>query len=98
MLDRVQVKGKKQSVSIFEVFDGDEPADVERKILTQQLFEQGVQAYLSCNFSGAIRLMGLVLEKNPSDRPAELYLQRSEYFAVHGVPPDWEGVAVMDSK
>jgi len=98
MLDRVQVKGKKDPVAVFEIFDGDLPEEISVKIITQPSFEHGVQAHLNQDFPEAIRLFKKVLDINPGDAAARLYLQRSEHYTSHGVPIDWQGVAVMEAK
>lgn len=98
MLDRVQVKGKNEPVSIFEIFDGDADSTVHLKALTQSTFEHAVQAHLNRDFDEAMKLFKQILETNPEDGAAQLYLQRSEYYSKHGVPIDWQGISVMNEK
>jgi len=98
LIERVKVKGKNDPVSIFEVFEGDADDSVLLKTKTQGDFEHGVQDYQNANFASAENLFRNVLDADPSDGAARLYLQKSEHFAAHGAPPDWEAVAVMESK
>jgi len=39
-----------------------------------------------------------VLQRNPKDEAARLYLQRAAHYMVNGVPEDWEGTQVMLEK
>jgi two-component system sensor histidine kinase ChiS len=50
-VDKVQVKGKKEPVSVHEVFDGDPPAVIELKEQTKDDFEQGLCLYYDRKFS-----------------------------------------------
>ena len=97
-VDKVQVKGKKDPVSVHEVFDGDPPAVIELKELTKDDFEQGLCLYYDRKFSEASVKFNQVLEKHPDDRAARIYLKRSANYMVNGVPDDWTGVEVLSQK
>jgi len=97
-VDKVQVKGKKDPVSVHEVFDGDPPAVVELKEKTKEDFEQGLCLYYDRKFSEASVKFNQVLEKHPEDRAARIYLKRSATYMVNGVPDDWTGVEVLTQK
>jgi two-component system sensor histidine kinase ChiS len=97
-VDKVQVKGKKDPVSVHEVFDGDPPAVIELKEQTKDNFEQGLCLYYDRKFSEASVKFNQVLEKHPEDRAARIYLKRSANYMVNGVPDDWTGVEVLTQK
>jgi two-component system sensor histidine kinase ChiS len=97
-VDKVQVKGKKDPVSVHEVFDGDPPAVIELKEQTKDEFEQGLCLYYDRKFSEASVKFNQVLEKHPEDRAARIYLKRSANYMVNGVPDDWTGVEVLTQK
>ena len=97
-VDKVQVKGKKDPVSVHEVFDGDPPAVIELKEQTKDDFEQGLCLYYDRKFSEASVKFNQVLEKHPEDRAARIYLKRSANYMVNGVPQDWTGVEVLTQK
>ncbi len=97
-LDRVLVKGKQEPVSVFEVFEGDPPALIELKQKTLTSFEKGMLHYHSQEFAEAKSHFKEVLDTNPNDMAAQLYLKRAEHFALYGVPLDWEGVAALSEK
>jgi two-component system sensor histidine kinase ChiS len=97
-VDKVQVKGKKDPVSVHEVFDGDPPAVIELKEQTKDDFEQGLCLYYDRKFSEASVKFNQVLEKNPEDRAARIYLKRSANYMVNGVADDWTGVEILIQK
>ena len=97
-VDKVQVKGKKDPVSVHEVFDGDPPAVIEIKEQTKNDFEEGLCLYYDRKFSEASVKFNQVLEKHPDDRAARIYLKRSANYMVNGVPEDWTGVEVLTQK
>ena len=98
VLDRVQVKGKRDPVSVFEVLDGYPEELVELRVKTKSDFERGISAYQSREFNTAAEYFRAVLVAEPDDAAATLYLRRCEYLTEHGVPPDWEGIWKMDRK
>ncbi|MCR9141947.1 MAG: adenylate/guanylate cyclase domain-containing protein [bacterium] len=97
-LDCVLVKGKKQPVSVIELLQEYADAEAGLKIMTRTDFERGLSHYLARDFEAACESFHTVLALNPGDRAARLYLDRSEFYAEHGTPPDWEGVEVIDQK
>ncbi|MGD8961445.1 MAG: response regulator [Desulfobacterales bacterium] len=97
-VDKVQVKGKRDPVSVHEVFDGDPPEVIELKEQTKDDFEQGLCLYYDRKFSEASVKFNQVLEKHPEDRAARIYLKRSANYMVSGVPDDWTGVEILTQK
>ena len=97
-VDKVQVKGKKDPVSVHEVFDGDPPAVIELKEQTKDDFEQGLCLYYDRKFSEASVKFNQVLEKHAEDRAARIYLKRSANYMVNGVPDNWTGVEILTQK
>ena len=98
VLDRVIVKGKKESVQVIEILNGQPDFKIELFMNTKQYFEMAINSYLMKEFSAAISLFEKVVENNNGDIAAKLYLKRAGYYKEHGVPIDWEGVEVMDHK
>ena len=97
-LGKVQVKGKEDSVSVFEIYDGDPEQTIEFKLETKVDFEQGLVYYFDRKFAEASVCFKNVLEANADDKTAKLYLERSAQFMVQSVPDDWEGVEAVDHK
>ncbi|TGK44731.1 7TM diverse intracellular signaling domain-containing protein [Leptospira andrefontaineae] len=75
-LDRVKVKGKQKPVSVYEVFDGDEPQYQDLKLKTKEPYEKGVKAFYSNSFEEAKHQFENVISIFPDDKATQLYLKR----------------------
>ncbi|MCR1794711.1 adenylate/guanylate cyclase domain-containing protein, partial [Leptospira sp. id769339] len=75
-LDRVKVKGKQRPVSVYEVFDGDEPQHQDLKLKTKESYEKGVKAFYSNSFEEAKQQFENVISIFPDDKATQLYLKR----------------------
>jgi class 3 adenylate cyclase len=97
-LDIVKVKGKKEAIYIFEILDG-EPEDIKRlKIQYKSQFSKGINFYKNKQFHQALQEFSAVKEANMHDRAAALYINRCEKIIHTGLPDDWDGVLIMDTK
>ena len=83
---------------MFEIFDGDPLEIMQLKLDTQTDFEKGLLHYHSQEFTEAKAHFEQVLNCNPDDKAAQLYLKRAIHFMAYGVPPDWEGVEALTEK
>ncbi len=79
-LGKVKVKGKAQTVSLFEVFDGDAPERVALKGRTKQNFEDAILLFSQRKFAEAADSFRRITMQNPNDRAAVLFLNRAELF------------------
>jgi len=98
VLDKVSVKGKKESVSVIEILDGDSDEMLALKVSTKPEFERGIYSYLNQEFTVALVHFKTVLDQNSTDRAAQLYCERAGYYAEHGVPPGWDAVETFTEK
>ena len=71
-LGSVKVKGKKQSVGIFEVIEGETEDAARLKIVTTANFEEGVRAVQAQKFQHALDCIEKVLTVHPEDLAAKL--------------------------
>jgi len=97
-LGKVQVKGKKDAIAVYEILDGDAPEIAQLKIETREDFEEGLGLYFRKDFTAAASIFKKITNINPKDLSAQLYLKNSARFMVEGVPDDWQGIEAMDSK
>lgn len=74
-IGKVKVKGKAAPLSVFEIFDGIEPALFDRKMKANTFFEQGMLSYYQKDFSGAMYYFKRVLDTMPEDGAASFYLE-----------------------
>jgi PAS domain S-box-containing protein len=97
-LGKIQVKGKKESVSVFEIFDADPPQILELKHLTRSLFELGILLYHQKNFATAFQIFKEVLQINSADKAAAFYVKRCHYLLTGEMPVEWQGMEVVGEK
>lgn len=76
VIDSVMVKGKSEPVTIYEIFDADDPEIVILKDKTLFEFEQAFVLYHSGELEEAGKLFENVVKINPQDRVAQIYLER----------------------
>lgn len=76
VIDQVQVKGKLEMVTVYEVFDADLPEVKAGKLATLQVFAEAVSLYNADAFNDAAVLFADCIAQNPGDQVAQFYLQR----------------------
>ncbi|HBE17676.1 MAG TPA: adenylate/guanylate cyclase domain-containing protein, partial [Cyanobacteria bacterium UBA11367] len=76
IIDRVQVKGKSEMVSVFEIFDADSPEIKQAKQITKSRFEEAIFLYTRQSFFQAKQLFLECLDVNPKDKVFQIYLER----------------------
>ncbi|MEA2059902.1 MAG: adenylate/guanylate cyclase domain-containing protein [Thermodesulfobacteriota bacterium] len=96
-LDLIRVKGKKKAIKIYELISGEPVSDLQKKIITA--FTAGLEAYRARNWDQCVTWFKKVLEYNPEDGPAAVFLNRYENIFRNN-PPDenWDGVWDMETK
>jgi len=97
-LGKVLVKGKQRAIGIYECFDGDSAEQQQFKKQTLATFQQGLQAYFNKKFQVALNNFEAVLQTNPQDKSARLFLEKAAYFVANKVEKDWSGVERMEWK
>lgn len=97
-LGRIKVKGKEKMIKVDEVINTDEPGSREKKSVTLDLFNAGLNDYFNRRFTEAAVSFRKVVDLNPQDIAAKRYLEHAARFMVTGVPDDWEGTEEMREK
>lgn len=88
-VDKVRIRGRTGSVAVYELLDGEAPEQHDLKVETLAEFERGLSHYRSRRFSESSVHFTRILERNPHDPVARLYLKRAAEYMVQGVPADW---------
>lgn len=96
-LDIARVKGKRDSVYIFEVLNGDDENIKKLKWETRNEFGKAVDLYRNQKFEQATELFQDILKKNPADMVARLYTERCQETLLKGLPKDWSGVDMREN-
>lgn len=89
-IDTVQVKGKKETIRIYELLV-DPPFAAERLL---PVFSEGLRIYRGGAFAEARSLFEKCLSLAPGDGPSRLFLERCRQMEANP-PKDWEGVTTF---
>ncbi len=97
-LDMVNVKGKRNSVNIFEILDG-EPHHVRKaKLATNGLFKEGLQFYRNKEMDKALEVFSRIETESPEDIAVKIYIERCNKFLEKGLPENWDGTESFSDK
>ncbi len=91
-LDLIRVRGRKAPVPLYEVLDGSESGEQRDVARMLQVFAEGLASYRQCHWREAMHCFARVLELQPQDGPAGVYLQRSHQFLEHPPATGWKGI------
>lgn len=97
-LGKVQVKGKKAPVGIYECFSGNIEEEISKKEKTLSDFNKGLIDYLNKSFPDAIESFTEVIRSHPEDLTAEFFIEKATRYIKNGVPANWAGVEEMMNK
>ena len=97
-LGRVRPPGFSKSLNIVEVFNSDTRhlRDLKLKTLTQH--ESTLKSFQLRNWDAAIDGWKSILDENPADKVAALYLDRSVRNKQHPPGDDWDGTFELRSR
>jgi len=95
-LDRIAVKGKDQSVTVYEILDEKGKTDPEL-LAAAERFGTGLERYRARDFTGALAVFEAILATR-EDGPSRTYAERCKDFLEQPPPPDWDGVWRMKEK
>ncbi len=89
LIDRVQVKGRLESVSVYEVFNADSPESFLAKQTTLSIFTEAVFLYHQQDFKSALIAFQDCEQQNPQDLVVKNYLERFQKnllnFPTHSI-------------
>ena len=76
-IDRVTPRGKQRAIEIYEIWSASSP-DSEVKLLTQVLFDKGIQGWQSERYVAALGYFQQLIEQNPADTVVTFYINRCQ--------------------
>jgi class 3 adenylate cyclase/HAMP domain-containing protein len=97
-IDRVRVRGRKEPVLIYEVFDGELPEAIERRQGLRSQLTEALNKYYGKDFTACFRQLRVLKDKDAEDQVIDLYMRRCALLIRRGVPEGWQGVEVIDLK
>ena len=86
VIDAVKVAGKKEEVTVYEVFDADEPEIMALKDQTLSAFKEGFVLFHCEEFEEARPFFEKILEVNKDDKAARVYLLRCNRLVKLEIP------------
>jgi len=97
-IDRVIVKGKTETVAVYEVLDFHTEETFPNLMEVVNHFKDGLRHYRKMNWDKAVNAFREALRLNQHDRLSQVYIERCELLRKDSPGPDWDGVWVMRSK
>jgi adenylate cyclase len=97
-LDRIQVKGKNQPVSVYELIGlkSDPLTEIQTQIIEH--YHTGRQHYLARKFSKAVAEFAEILELDKTNKAANIHITRCQHFLLNAPEDNWDGVWRMTEK
>ena len=97
-LDRIQVKGKNQPVSVYELvgLKSNPLNEIQSKIIEH--YNAGREHYLTRKFSKAVAEFAEVLELDKQNKAANIHITRCQHFLLNPPDDEWDGVWRLTEK
>jgi hypothetical protein len=97
-IERVQVVGLKEPVTLYEEFDADPDAVREAKQRTMPRFLEGIEAYRERRWTDAAAALAFCVSECPADRVALQLAARIDTLSKKDPGPAWDGVLRLTKK
>ncbi len=97
-IDTVMVKGRKQPVTIYELFNNDSPDVQSAKKMVMQSLEEPLSLYRQRKWIEAEQLFTDLARNQPLDSLPTIYVERCQNLLENSPSDDWAGVHVFNEK
>jgi two-component system sensor histidine kinase ChiS len=97
-IDRVRVKGRRETVLLFEVLDGEPVEKRALKLSYREELARAMRHYYGRSFEKALMIFDELRARNPEDEIPRIFKRRCELCVNIGVPDDWQGVELIEVK
>ncbi len=97
-VDNVQVKGKTQSVGVYEVLDYHTEETYPNLMDVVNQFRDGLALYRRREWARAIGRFEQALRLNPEEKLCRMYIERCVFFKEEPPGDDWDGGWIMKTK
>ena len=97
-IDTVMVKGRKQAVTIYELFNSDSLAVQSAKKMVMQSLEEPLNLYRQKKWMEAQHLFTDLARNQPLDSLPTIYVERCQNLLENSPSDDWAGVHVFNQK
>lgn len=97
-LGPVQVKGKQNSIDLYECINGDAKTLLEHKLNTLSTFNEAMNLYFNKEFAMAAVTFQQIFKMNALDGTSKLFLNKSARLITQELQDNWKGVELMSTK
>ena len=97
-IDTVMVKGRKQAVTIYELFNSDSLEVQSAKKMVMQSLEEPLSLYRQKKWMEAEQLFTDLARNQPLDSLPTIYVERCQNLLKNPPSDDWAGVHVFNQK
>ena len=97
-LDDIRVKGKLDSVTVFELMRADTVATEESLKNFISTFHEGRKAYKNKEWPQALAIFSNCLVLRPHDKATALYTERCQSYIEEAPGDQWDGVSTFTHK
>ena len=97
-IDTVMVKGRKQPVTIYELFNSDSLDVQSAKKMVMQSLEEPLSLYRQKKWMEAEQLFTDLARNQPLDSLPNIYVERCQNLLENSPSDDWAGVHVFNEK
>jgi len=97
-LGLVQLKGKREAVEIHECFNSNPLPDLEKRLSTLSVFNEGVSLFLNKSFLEANIAFKTVIDSDPGDHTAKFFYRNTKKIIDEGVFENGAGIVAMNEK
>jgi class 3 adenylate cyclase/HAMP domain-containing protein len=97
-IDRVRVRGRRETTVLFEVLDGEPSEQRDLKLSYRADLAHALKLYYSREFGAALEIITRLLKANAKDEVLRIYRKRCDLLVNLGTPDGWMGVEEVSSK
>jgi adenylate cyclase len=97
-VDNVVVKGKTETVSVFEVLDHYDDSTFPNVMEVVNLFKSGLNHYRKGSWDRAIDAFQGAIKLHKEEKLCSMYIERCNYLKSNPPRNGWDGVWIMKSK
>jgi adenylate cyclase len=97
-LGKVLLKGKNNLLSIVECMNGRSAEKLEKRITTIPRFAEAMNNYFEKRFENAVELFQGIVDADPDDHTAGVFMEKALKYLENGAPENWTGTEEMVNK
>ena len=98
ILDKIAVKGKNNSVEIYELLTEHDSSEAGKFAHLADKFKEIYELYLKREWQQAKILFQELLKEFPDDHVCQIYIDRCDKYIKEEPPASWDGVTKLNSK